>query len=64
MVPSQRGDVGQLLVRKLDALAADLGDGAGQAADFTPGERDYIRLEFDMSFSPLPSAAGRSQLKT
>jgi len=34
------------------------------AADFTPGERDYIRLEFDMSFSPLPSSANRFQLKT
>ena len=33
------------------------------AADFTPGERNYIRLEFDMSFSRLRSAADRSQLK-
>jgi len=34
------------------------------AADFTPGERDYIRLEFGRFFSPFPSAADRSQLKT
>ncbi len=33
------------------------------AADLTSGERDYICLEFDMSFLPLPNAADRSQLK-
>ncbi len=34
------------------------------AADFTPGERAYIRGELDMFFSTLPSVAEGFQLKT
>src|ERR1700727_3100863 len=33
-------------------------------AGFTTGERDYIRRELDIFFSPLPSVAEGFQLKT
>ncbi len=36
----------------------------GEAAGFTPGERDYIRRELDMFFSTYPRVADGFQLKT
>jgi hypothetical protein len=37
---------------------------SGTAAEFTPGERDYIRRELDMFFSTYPRVADGFQLKT
>jgi hypothetical protein len=37
---------------------------SASSADFSPGERDYIRRELDQFFSTLPSVAEGFQLRT
>jgi hypothetical protein len=38
--------------------------GSPSSADFSPGEREYIRRGLDQFFSTLPSVAGGFQLRT